>query len=169
MSRPIIDITGKKFGRLLVWKFEGIDEHRRANFLCLCNCGAERVIPGISLRDGTTRSCGCLRRERACTIAAKNIKHGHARRTVVNDRTYFSWKCMIQRCTNPAATGFKNYGGRGVRVCRRWRTFKNFYIDLGKRPIGTTLGRFNDSGNYCPSNCQWMTPSTQVRNRRRRT
>jgi hypothetical protein len=77
-----------------------------------------------------------------------------------------SWQSMIQRCTNPNHKAWPEYGGIGVKVCDRWRTFETFYADLGPRPAGTTLGRFGDIGNYEPGNCKWMTGEEQAANRR---
>ena len=74
---------------------------------------------------------------------------------------------MWQRCTNPKTNGFEHYGGRGIKVCDRWKSFENFFADLGERPAGTTLGRFGDEGNYEPGNVKWMTPAEQRANKRR--
>jgi hypothetical protein len=73
---------------------------------------------------------------------------------------------MMQRCTNPKHVGFHNYGGRGIRVCERWRVFENFLSDMGERPTGTSLERTNNSGDYEPGNCVWATPEQQTTNRR---
>lgn len=74
---------------------------------------------------------------------------------------------MRQRCTNPSAPNWKNYGGRAITVCDRWKDFRNFLADMGPRPVGKTLDRFpNPSGNYEPGNCRWATPKEQRANRR---
>jgi hypothetical protein len=125
-------------------------------FLCRCDCGVKKIIMGAHVRKDT-RSCG------VCT----RLKHGH-RLSGKTSATYRSWRGMVDRCTLPKAINFSHYGGKGVKICKRWRTFKKFYIDMGKRPKGTTLGRFKDLGNYRPSNCAWMSLSAQVRNRRKR-
>jgi hypothetical protein len=75
---------------------------------------------------------------------------------------------MIQRCCNPKTANFKYYGGRGITVCERWRSFENFVADMGERPTGKTLDRLDTDGNYEPSNCQWATPTEQIANRRKR-
>ena len=89
-------------------------------------------------------------------------RHGYASRRNGPSPEYITWQGMRQRCTNPNAPFFKNYGGRGIRVCDRWSSFQNFLADMGPRPIGTTLDRWpNPDGNYEPGNCQWSTPKEQ--------
>jgi hypothetical protein len=73
---------------------------------------------------------------------------------------------MWQRCTNPNHKGYKNYGGRGITVCERWDSFKNFYADMGEAPEGRSLDRINNDGNYEPSNCRWATRKEQAQNSR---
>ena len=80
--------------------------------------------------------------------------------------TYNSWDCMIQRCTNPNNNNYRNYGARGIKVCRRWLRFENFLSDMGNRPHGLTLERLNNSKGYGPGNCAWVTKKTQLNNRR---
>lgn len=164
-------MVGLVFGRLVVIERAGSNRHGKVTWKCLCNCGVELVVVGTSLRSNVCRSCGCLRRElmilRSRTGLAR--KHGHARKNA-HSKTYTAWSSMLQRCTNPNATNYRYYGGANppIIVCRRWRTFKNFYLDMGKCPEGASLGRLKDTGDYKPGNAQWMTRAEQGVERRRR-
>jgi hypothetical protein len=88
------------------------------------------------------------------------FKHGHTTHDW-KSRTYNSWWAMLCRCNNSNVAEYGRYGGKGVRVCKRWYSFSNFLADMGVRPKNTSLGRFRDKGNYTPSNCAWMTRQEQ--------
>lgn len=92
--------------------------------------------------------------------------HGAARRGKDRSPTYKIWVSMRERCRNPKLKGFKNYGGRGITVCERWKSFANFLADMGEKPAGLSLDRINNNGNYEPGNCRWADRETQSRNRR---
>jgi hypothetical protein len=94
------------------------------------------------------------------------LTHGHARRKKFSP-TYISWVGMIQRCEYPNHIKYSQYGGRGITVCDRWKTFINFLSDMGERPNGKSLDRIDLNQGYCPSNCRWATKSEQMRNTRR--
>ena len=93
-----------------------------------------------------------------------NTKHGHAK-PASRSSTYRSWECMRSRCNNPNNPDYKNYGARGIKVCKRWDSYENFLYDMGERPTGTTLHRINNNGNYCKTNCKWADSSEQSRNK----
>ena len=114
---------------------------------------------GASLRNGTTRSCGCLSREETSTRFTTHGMHGTP--------TYKIWRGILTRCHNPKATDYAYYGGRGIFVCDRWRTsFENFFEDMGPRPDGLTIERGNNSLGYFPANCTWATREEQSNNQR---
>lgn len=151
------NMTGQKFGRLLVL---GVAQDRRRplRWLVRCDCGTEKSVIGAALRTGSTSSCGC---SRSAALSARARTHGmHA------SPTYRSWRSMITRCENAAAPDWPRYGGRGICVCERWRSFDAFYADMGERPDGTSIDRLNVDGNYEPGNCRWATPAEQSNNTR---
>ena len=92
-----------------------------------------------------------------------SLIHGHS---AWQSPTYTSWENMRQRCNNPKHPRYKDYGGRGIKVCKRWDDFRKFYADMGPRPKGKTLDRMNVNGNYCAANCRWATDKQQRANKR---
>src|SRR6185295_20173652 len=119
------------------------------------------------LRSGNTRSCGCLSKEVSAKLAAKLVKTKHGHAPLGNHSpTYVSWNCMLQRCSNPKATEYDCYGGRGISVCKRWKTFVNFLKDMGKRPACKSLDRINNDKGYYKSNCRWATVWEQAASQR---
>jgi hypothetical protein len=156
MANRIKDITSKVFGKLKVIKYAG-----NAHWECLCKCGNIKNIYTGSLKKGYTKSCGCEQKKQARLNATK---HG-----MISSSEYHSWSSMKQRCLNPSATHYANYGGRGIKVCKRWLgSFENFYADMGAKPSPShSIDRINVDGNYTPSNCRWATRMEQRHNRRK--
>jgi hypothetical protein len=158
MSRAL-DLTGQRYGQLVVLEFVGRLDNYAATWRVRCDCGNERVVLQGNLRQGRTRSCGCG--------IGKNAKHGHNRR---QQRTpeYNAWTNMKSRCLNPRHPHYKYYGGRGITVQPEWlESFEAFLRDVGNRPgPGYSLDRVDVDGNYEPGNVRWATALQQRHNRR---
>lgn len=159
-----IDLTGKRFGRLLVMLSAGrtIQGSRSVRmWQCRCDCGRTLDVSRMNLTSGDTRSCGCLR------VDSPNSRtHGHSR-VGIRTHEYNTWAAMVQRCTNPKTPNYQYYGARGIKVCDRWRdSFENFLADMGERPPGTSIDRRNNELGYEPGNCRWATKREQMRNTR---
>ena len=157
----LLDLTNKRFGRLFVVVRDGT-KRGEATWRCWCDCGADVVVKGYGLRNGLTQSCGCLHREVSSNIyKSLNLSHG-----MTNSREHNSWRQMKSRCGDSNHHAWKHYGGRGIQVCKRWESFENFFVDMGERPVGTSLDRIDTNGNYEPGNCRWADAKTQGANRR---
>lgn len=154
MSRKLLDLINQRFGKLLVKERCGYIQKntKQPTWLCQCDCGRSVLALGYQLRNGSQKSCGCLRKTNART-------HGLSE-TV----EYTSWRAMNERCSNPNNSHYSKYGGRGVTVCERWRSFENFLTDMGLRPLNHSLERKENDRNYEPSNCVWASPEQQSRN-----
>ena len=157
------DITGHKFGRLIVLKFSHKEVRGKASryfWLCKCKCGIEKTIRKSHLISGAIKSCGCL-------------KKTHGMRFT---RFYSIWKSMIQRCSNPNQITYKYYGGRGIKVCLAWHKFKRFKDDMLASYLlhceeygikNTTIERINNDWGYILSNCKWAKMKEQANNKRK--
>lgn len=157
----MIDIIGMNFHRWLVLSRAENDPVGKAQFLCRCECGTEKVLHGILLRRGVSKSCGCLKLE---MLSKRQKTHGHTANKTMSP-TYHSWAGMIARCTNPKHIAYKTYGAVGVTVCERWLTFSNFLEDMGEKPPRMSIDRIDVHGNYEPCNCRWATAQEQARNK----
>lgn len=166
MSAPI-NLLGQVFERLTVIEQLPSSKDGKTRWRCRCECGNETEVYGKYLRTGKTKSCGCFRKD----YLSKNprIKHGHTANggNTRSSRTYSSWSSMIQRTENPNHKQFYLYGGRGIKICDRWRSsFQNFLDDMGECPEGKSIDRINNDLGYFPENCRWATASEQNKNRR---
>lgn len=158
-----LDLVGQKFSRLTVLSEVGKNRFGQILWSCLCECGEKSVVTTNKLRMGDTSSCGCLRIEKIQMVGFLNKTHGEATKKTL---TYTSWSAMKNRCYNKNYNRYKDWGGRGIKICKRWMKFENFLEDMGQRKKGTTLDRINNNGNYTPNNCRWATAVQQIANRR---
>ena len=163
MSKAL-ELTGKRFGRLVVISREPSlkisERHTVCRWLCQCDCGNTIVTRSGNLSNGCTRSCGCLQKE---LTAKRATTHGMSK-----NRLYTTWLNMRRRCNDPNFGEYRNYGGRGIKVCKEWNlsfeAFKNWALKSGYQD-NLTIERKNVNDNYCPNNCCWITRKEQGYNK----
>jgi len=154
------DLTGERYGRLMALTYVGVDKNRNSTWLCECTCGKTTIVSSKSLRSGNTRSCGCLKLE---LLVERSTKH-----RLCNHPLYTIWQGLKLRCYCPGATKYKDWGGRGIKMCNEWREdFLPFF--RWAEPLWSQdlqIDREDNDGDYTPDNCRFVTGSVNCMNRR---
>jgi hypothetical protein len=156
-----IDLIGRRFGRVVVMKRVANSKSGKCQFLYRCDCGTKKETLSSHLLTGKVKSCGCFRVDFGREIGLRGTHH------LSNTAEYAVWANMKDRCYNKNNKSYRRYGGRGIRVCKRWRnSFQAFLEDMGMKPAPQfSIERLRNNGNYEPDNCEWGTRSQQQQNK----
>jgi hypothetical protein len=152
----VVNLKGKRFGKLLVLRYAGQNEWHQSIWWTKCKCGVKSKALAFMLVSGKKRCC------RPCALPSRGMSS-------IYPAEHMSFTAMKGRCQNPHNNAYKDYGGRGITICKQWcgdGGFLQFVMDMGRRPKGKTLDRRNPEGNYCQKNCRWAGNRTQQNNRR---
>jgi predicted SprT family Zn-dependent metalloprotease len=144
------NLIGKRFG---LWSVVGKEKNKERNewfYLCICDCGTQKLISGNRLNNGQANKCP------RCRVKTHGMSY---------TSTFKIWIGILRRCSNKNFKAYKYYGGRGITICNRWLKFENFLEDMGARPSGLQIDRINNNGNYEPGNCRWVTAAVNHSNR----